>query len=197
MPKIQQPAVSQQLAGIEVKPSSSVLKGSSHSIASARLSMGALFDRLIDVLANSPQTGPLAHKIRISASGRRHGRDISAAEITAALKREFPHRHQVLVAPMRSFGEVEANVMKAISYSSKAFSDFGTERVVEIARALNAIGRRSLLFSRRWGVRSGPSARTEIGAGPKVRGNPQPESSNGISGPHHNFGGFLHPGAKQ
>lgn len=76
----------------------------------------------------------------------------NGSEITTALTRTFPHRHQVLVMPMDKRKVLSSNIVRLASYASKTHTDFRPERVTEIARVLEAVGRQGLLYARRQGT---------------------------------------------
>lgn len=76
----------------------------------------------------------------------------TGAEISAALAHQFPHRHQVLVMPIDRRKPLNRNLVDLTSYAWKTHTNFRTDRVVETARVLEAVGIRGLSFERRRGV---------------------------------------------
>lgn len=114
-----------------------------------------LFEDLRSVDPSVPTSGHAfvlhLHALVVATRG---GSYVAGGELTEALKFRFPHRHQVLVMPMRANGTVKQNVAKLTAYPLKGFSDFPDVKVVELGRALAVFGRRKLLFRREKGTRS-------------------------------------------
>lgn len=75
---------------------------------------------------------------------------LTAEELKEALKPFFPHRYQLVVDPLMGNDPYATALMKRISYPLKTFTDFRDDRAREIAKALQAVGRRGVLYHRNW-----------------------------------------------
>lgn len=75
---------------------------------------------------------------------------LTAEELKEALKPFFPLRYQLVVDPLMGNDPYATALMKRISYPLKTFTNFRDDRAREIAKALQAVGRRGVLYHRNW-----------------------------------------------
>lgn len=88
--------------------------------------------------------------VHMLLSAKSSNRPIGRDEIAAALRKVFPHQHQVEVRPLDRRMPLQTNVMRLVSYALKAHTDFRPERVRDLALILPALGRKAMAYRRRW-----------------------------------------------